>query len=266
MELENLPLRKDALRYLGLPLQIIGGTIGKVKLTVPVRQFRTASWCLNIDNVNVVCGPIDLNEWNPEIEQQTELDFKIASLDRLEAKWRAQRETPVTEGSYYASSYSGWLSYGTSLVTNIIENLQLKVNGIHIRYEDGLTIPNQKFACGINIEALSAQSCDSNWVPGQTSNWAQQQVTFKLVELTNFAIYWDPLAGNEQVYIINPISAKAQLKRDRSETPLRTRSRPRLVCDLIWDEIKITLSDVSTEFDLRANAITVLSVYRGWSG
>ncbi|XP_065089816.1 intermembrane lipid transfer protein Vps13D isoform X2 [Ochlerotatus camptorhynchus] len=244
VELENLPLRKDALRYLGLPLQILSGTIGKVKLTVPVRQFRTASWCLIIDNVNVVCGPIDLTEWNPEIEQQAELDFKIASLDRLEAKWRAQRETPVTEGSYYASSYSGWLNYGTSLVTNIIENLQLKVNGIHIRYEDGLTIPNQKFACGINIEALSAQSCDSNWFPGQTSNWSQQQVTFKLVELTNFAIYWDPLAREEQVYIINPISAKAQLKRDRSETPLRTRSRPRLVCDLIWDEIKITLSDI----------------------
>ncbi|XP_058818048.1 intermembrane lipid transfer protein Vps13D isoform X2 [Topomyia yanbarensis] len=244
VELENLPLRKDALRCLGLPLQIINGTIGKVKLTVPVRQFRTASWCLNIDNVNVVCGPIDLNEWNSEIEQQTELDFKIAALDGLEAKWRAQRETPQTEGSYYASSYSGWLSYGTSLMTNIVENLQLKVNGIHIRYEDGLTIPNQRFACGINIEALSAQSCDANWLPGQTSNWAQQQVTFKLVELTNFAIYWDPTAREEQVYIINPISAKAQLKRDRSETPLRTRSRPRLVCDLIWDEIKITFSDI----------------------
>ncbi|XP_062546775.1 intermembrane lipid transfer protein Vps13D [Armigeres subalbatus] len=244
VELENLPLRKDALRNLGLPLQIIGGTIGKVKLTVPVRQFRTASWCLNIDNVNVVCGPIDLNEWNADIEQQTELDFKIASLDRLEAKWRAQRETPITEGSYYASSYSGWLSYGTSLMTNIIENLQLKINGIHVRYEDALTVPNQKFACGINIEALSAQSCDLNWIPGQTSNWSQQQVTFKLVELTNFAIYWDPVGGNDQVYIINPISAKAQLKRDRSETPLRTRSRPRLVCDLIWDEIKITLSDI----------------------
>ncbi|XP_055600875.1 intermembrane lipid transfer protein Vps13D isoform X2 [Uranotaenia lowii] len=244
VELENLPLRKDALRYLGLPLQIVSGTIGKVKLTVPVRAFRTASWCLNIDDVNVVCGPIDLKEWNPEIEQQTELDFKIASLDGLEAKWRAQRETPVTEGSYYASSYSGWLSYGTSLVTNIIENLQLCVNGIHVRYEDGLTIPEQQFACGVKINALSAQSCDSNWVPGQTSNWSKEQVTYKLVELTNFSIYWDPLAEEDQVYIINPISVQAQLRRDRSETPLRTRSRPRLVCDLMWEEIKITLSDI----------------------
>ncbi|XP_061519091.1 intermembrane lipid transfer protein Vps13D isoform X1 [Anopheles gambiae] len=245
VELENLPLRKDALRHFGLPLQIVSGTIGKVKLTVPVRAFRTASWCLYIDNVQVTCGPIDLEQdWNAEVEQQTELDLKVASLDRLEAKWRAQRETPVTEGSYYASSYSGWLNYGTTLVTNIIENLQLTVNGIHVRYEDGLTIPHQHFACGIKIDSLSAQSCDASWTPGKTANWSTQHLTFKLVELTNFSMYWDPRAQHEPVHMISPISVRAQLRRDRSETPLRTRSRPRLVCDLIWDEIRIALSDI----------------------
>ncbi|XP_052894433.1 intermembrane lipid transfer protein Vps13D [Anopheles moucheti] len=245
VELENLPLRKDALRHFGLPLQIVSGSIGKVKLTVPVRAFRTASWCLYIDNVQVTCGPIDLEQdWNGEVEQQTELDLKVASLDRLEAKWRAQRETPVTESSYYASSYSGWLNYGTTLVTNIIENLQLTVNGIHVRYEDGLTVPNQHFACGIKIDSLSAQSCDASWTPGKTANWTTQHVTFKLVELTNFSVYWDPRAQHEPVHMISPISVRAQLRRDRSETPLRTRSRPRLVCDLIWEEIKIALSDI----------------------
>uniref|UniRef100_A0A182P4B8 UBA domain-containing protein n=1 Tax=Anopheles epiroticus TaxID=199890 RepID=A0A182P4B8_9DIPT len=245
VELENLPLRKDALRHFGLPLQIVSGSIGKVKLTVPVRAFRTASWCLYIDNVQVTCGPIDLEQdWNAEVEQQTELDLKVASLDRLEAKWRAQRETPVTEGSYYASSYSGWLNYGTTLVTNIIENLQLTVNGIHVRYEDALTIPNQHFACGIKIDSLSAQSCDATWTPGKTANWSTQHLTFKLVELSNFSVYWDPRAQHEPVHMISPISVRAQLRRDRSETPLRTRSRPRLVCDLIWEEIKITLSDI----------------------
>ncbi|EAA14204.4 AGAP009780-PA, partial [Anopheles gambiae str. PEST] len=245
VELENLPLRKDALRHFGLPLQIVSGTIGKVKLTVPVRAFRTASWCLYIDNVQVTCRPIDLEQdWNAEVEQQTELDLKVASLDRLEAKWRAQRETPVTEGSYYASSYSGWLNYGTTLVTNIIENLQLTVNGIHVRYEDGLTIPHQHFACGIKIDSLSAQSCDASWTPGKTANWSTQHLTFKLVELTNFSMYWDPRAQHEPVHMISPISVRSQLRRDRSETPLRTRSRPRLVCDLIWDEIRIALSDI----------------------
>lgn len=46
-------------------------------------------------------------------------------------------------------------------------------------------------------------------------------------------------------FIINPVSAQAKLKRDRSETPLRTRSRPRLVCDLVLNEVRLAIVDVS---------------------
>lgn len=62
VELENLPLRRDALRHLGLPLEAVSGTIGKIKLQVPVRQFRSAPWCILIERVYVVVGPINLNE------------------------------------------------------------------------------------------------------------------------------------------------------------------------------------------------------------
>lgn len=148
----------------------------------------------------------------------------------------------------------------------------MKINDVHIRYEDTITIPNYHFACGITIETLSAQSCDSNWSPGFTQNWQQNQSTFKLVELQSFCVYWDPLKPNEKFgdlqsnelaeailkfnltkkksheYIVSPVSAEAHLKRDRSETPLRTRSRPRLVCDLVWNEITLSLSDVSYPF------------------
>lgn len=62
VELENLPLRKDALRNLGLPLQALKGTVGRIKLQIPVRQFRTAPWCIIVENVYVVIGPINLDE------------------------------------------------------------------------------------------------------------------------------------------------------------------------------------------------------------
>lgn len=62
VELENLPLRKDALRNLGLPLQALKGTVGRIKLQIPVRKFRTAPWCIIIENVYVVIGPINLDE------------------------------------------------------------------------------------------------------------------------------------------------------------------------------------------------------------
>lgn len=45
------------------------------------------------------------------------------ALDALEAQWRANLDNQ--DQSYYASSYSSWLNFGTSIVTNILENLQV---------------------------------------------------------------------------------------------------------------------------------------------
>lgn len=157
------------------------------------------------------------------------------------------------------------MNYGTSLITNIVENLQLNIKDVHIRYEDSITIPDRPYCCGLTIESLTAQSCDSNWMPGFTANWAQNQATFKVVELNSLSVYLDPLEGDEifstlesnelaeaieklkskanHEFIINPVSAQAKLKRDRSETPLRTRNRPRLTCDLLWNDVSLSLNE-----------------------
>jgi vacuolar protein sorting-associated protein 13D len=48
----------------------------------------------------------------------------VALLDALEAQWRAEHE--ANDAGYYATSYSSWLSYGTGLMANIVENLQVQ--------------------------------------------------------------------------------------------------------------------------------------------
>lgn len=59
-----------------------------------------------------------------------------------------------------------------------------------------MTVPNYAFACGVTIESLSAQSCDSNWIPGFMP-WEASTASYKLVELTNMAVYWDPIQPSE---------------------------------------------------------------------
>lgn len=60
VELENLPLRKDALRHVGLPIEVRAGFIGKIRLKVPVSQIRTAPWEISIDQLYLVTGPVRL--------------------------------------------------------------------------------------------------------------------------------------------------------------------------------------------------------------
>lgn len=47
-------------------------------------------------------------------------------------------------------------------------------------------------------------------------------------------------------YILAPVSAQAQIKRNRSEQPLRSADTPRIVCDLSLEEVPLSLIDVST--------------------
>ncbi|XP_076758070.1 vacuolar protein sorting 13D isoform X2 [Xylocopa sonorina] len=262
VELENLPLKKEALRHIGLPVEIKAGFIGKVRLQVPVRQIRTASWVIVIEQLYLVAGPISLSEFDNEAEELAILEYKLSRLDSLEARWRADTER---DPGYYAVSYSSWVNYGTSLITNIIENLQLNIKDVHIRYEDGVTLPDGTgIALGVTIGGLTAQSCDASWIPGSTS-WNLTDASFKLMELDRLSIYWNHLKKDEffgslnlgdlaiamsepkniiKNHILSPVNARAHIKRDRSERPLRSTSRPRMIVDLLLDDVPLCLTDV----------------------
>lgn len=60
-------------------------------------------------------------QWDEELEEKVAQEYKVMLLDALEARWRAETESAC----YYSSSYTSWLSYGTSFMTNIVENLQV---------------------------------------------------------------------------------------------------------------------------------------------
>lgn len=79
VELEKLPLKKDALRKLKLPFDIKSGLcipdfdvthlksilalsctlgyIGKLKLQIPVHAIKSQPWVIQIDQLYVVAGP-----------------------------------------------------------------------------------------------------------------------------------------------------------------------------------------------------------------
>ncbi|KAJ8920133.1 hypothetical protein NQ315_011790 [Exocentrus adspersus] len=263
VELENLPLKKDALRHLGLPVVIKTGFIGKVQLQVPVRQIRSAPWVIAIEQLYLVASPLPIDEWDHEAEELSRHELKLGALDTLEAKWRLERDAKEVNSTYYASTYSSWYSYGAGLVSEIVENLQLKIQDVHIRYEDCFSLHEQPVAFGVTIESLIAQSCDSNWLPSFVHTGKSE--SFKLLELQNFALYWTMLKEEElfsslstaklaeamyqskakrdlKSYIVPSVSAQARLKRNCSTQPLRS-STPRIVCDLTLEEVPLQLID-----------------------
>ncbi|XP_064629557.1 intermembrane lipid transfer protein VPS13D-like isoform X2 [Lineus longissimus] len=267
VELENLPLKKDALKSLDLPLEVKSGYVGRITLKIPVRQLRSEPWVISIDNLYLVAGPIENREYDEEKAKAHDISAKKAQLDALEAKWQGQRSDKSQQ-----QAGQSWLAYGTSLATNIIENVQLQINNVHLRYEDDCTVPGSTFACGIIIKSLSAQSTDGQWVPKFVSR-DNSDVMHKLVDLQNFSIYWDDgveLIGDlphldlaaalqkdmdayssssseeftQHDYMVQPVSAQAQMKRYTTPLPLRSVATPRIGLDIKLEKIPLSLSDV----------------------
>ncbi|KAK3881484.1 hypothetical protein Pcinc_014068 [Petrolisthes cinctipes] len=261
VELENVPLRKDALRHLDMPLEVRTGFVGRVRLQIPVSHLRSEPWVIMFEQLYLVAGPIKLEEYDEEAEEAANQARKIAQLDVLEAGWRAEQESR-REASHYASSYSSWLSYGTSFITNIIENIQLKIRDVHLRYEDDRCLPGQVFSCGLTVDSLALQSTDEHWTPRFVSG-VDSKMAFKLLELNNMGIYWDTsttifsesslgelaskmqsaIGRHDHEYVLSPVSATACVKRNLNEAPLKSRSSPRLTCDLKLDKFPLSLSD-----------------------
>lgn len=59
-------------------------------------------------------------------------------------------------------------------------------------------------------------------------------------------------------YIVPTVSAVAHLKHNKSIQPLRASSTPRIACDLILEDVPLTLVDVSMHFDPVNNSKTPL--------
>ncbi|KAH8368682.1 hypothetical protein KR084_004755 [Drosophila pseudotakahashii] len=263
VELENIPIRKDALRSFNLPVEVTAGSIRKIKLQVPVRQFRTSPWCISIEGLFCIICPKNLDNWDYEKEKVQDLEYKLAVLDAAEAGWRSEKGKQME--SYYFSSYNNWLKYGTNMATNIIDNIELKISDVHFRFEDIVDTGKSKICTGIKIGSLTAQSCDCDWTNG-SYKMTNNEMNYKLVELKELSVYWDLLHedikcqsySNQEIleklhstcelrphnFIIKPICATARWKRDKCLQVIRTKDKPRVSCELLVPEVVIDISKV----------------------
>lgn len=72
------------------------------------------------------------------------------------------------------------------LIAQIINNVQVNVKNIHIRFEDK-SDPENEFAFGITLHEFAINSTDANWIPGFSREI--QHHFHKIAALNSFAAY-----------------------------------------------------------------------------
>lgn len=300
VELEGLPLKVEAFRHWDLPIEIKAGSVGKIRLKVPLYRFRTEPWLILMEELYLVTGPIKDFTYHEDIEKVTQQDYKLTLLEALERKFQSQYESKESQ-SYYAYSYSNWFSYGSSLVTSIIENLQLKINNVHIRYEDSWSIPRTPFASGLTISSINVQTTDdddnlddasrSKSIDGSPT---KSGIARKAVHLEGFNLYWDSnitlienlsmenlveqmrLLSEKQIspdgtikdhdYLVCSVNGKAQIKQNAFDDLLKTVDNFMLDFQLEKFPLRLTLVQyrLMLEWSTFLNRTKKLWKYRRW--
>jgi len=268
VKLRDLQLRKEALDQLKLPINVVEGHLGLLTLVIPWSNLRGAPVQVFIEDVFLLASPKEEAEYDEEEEERRKQRLKMEKLDSAELLKERNQEGLSQEEQKKNQSFT------QSLVTKIVDNVQVTIKNIHVRYEDSISAPGHPFALGVTLEEFSAVSTDGEWKPTfiQKSNKASH----KLATLGALAVYWDTdtdllgtgreAAASEEErmphgevikrfkemivktdqaesskhqFILKPVSGQAKIELDKTGGP----NAPKFKANLLFDEIGLVLDD-----------------------
>lgn len=182
MILTDLKLKKEALDKLNLPIEVFHGHLGRLELHIPWRNLKSEPVSVIIEELFLLAGPRAETKFDAELEEERAQRAKQERLETAELFTTSMQSKELAEDIHQES-------FVNSLVTKIVDNLQVTVKNIHIRFEDRTSNKERLFTIGILLKNLSVVSTDDNW--NETFIVNPQDAVNKLVKLDSFAIYWN---------------------------------------------------------------------------
>lgn len=201
--LKNLQLKQSALKELDLPVQLVYGQLGKLVLKIPWKNLYSLPVEADIEDLFLLVAPNYAVNYDAEKQEKIELDLKKSELSKLEEarKRELEKDKPKADKSFTEK-----------LVAQIINNVQIRIRNVHIRYEDRSTstIP---FAIGITLGGLEVHTTDVDWRKAFLSEALSK--VFKVAKLDGLAVYMN---CNTQLFRSRPNDDYQQLFMDTIAT------------------------------------------------
>lgn len=250
VQLTDLKLKAEALYELELPIEVKAGCIGKVSVDIPWLSLSSEPVLVHVEDVLILAAPIGDEPYDADRERLLARACKSRRLEVLEA--------PLAELDKPRGFVENFL--GT-----IMNNVQVSLQNVHIRYEDTVSSPKHPFACGAVLQSLTAITTSNKWKPIQLDS--SSTTIYKLIKLESSSVYWSycrscdgfirrqlPSAnwknlmkkaletfsiGNEEFdFVLKPISAKVKVIFNKS---LESKV-PKLLVDVLLQDVALQLS------------------------
>lgn len=264
VKLRNLELRREALDQLRLPLNVVEGHLGELTLSIPWSNLRGKPVKVDIEDVFLLAAPKEDADYDPEEEEKRAHALKMDKIESAEIIKDRNSEGMSQEEQRRNQSFT------QSMVTAVVDNLQISIKNVHFRYEDSVASPGHPFSVGLTLKELSAVSTDSEWNP--TFIQSTSSTTHKLAVLGALSVYWNTDSellgtgrgsdigaeaqgiGHAELmerlktaidsdganqFMLRPVSGRAGLELDKSGKY----DRPAIKARLLFDELSFVLDD-----------------------
>ncbi|KAM3417144.1 hypothetical protein BST61_g8719 [Cercospora zeina] len=265
VKLKDLELKREALDQFHLPLNVVEGHISSLVLKIPWSNLRGQPVRITIEDVFLLAAPKEDQEYDAAEEERRAHAVKMEKLDSAELLKERSTEGMSQEEQQKQQSFTA------ALTTTIVDNVQIQVKNVHVRYEDALSDPGHPFAAGMTLQELSAVSTDEHWKPTWVAGTST--TTHKLATLGSLAVYWDTDAtllgtgtgeqkdidhdatmekfremivksGDSEAvkdhqFILKPVSGRAGLEMDKTGKY----DRPKMKARLLFNELGFLLDD-----------------------
>ncbi|XP_065589593.1 intermembrane lipid transfer protein VPS13C [Cyrtonyx montezumae] len=299
VELDNLQIKENALNELDVPFRVRVGQIDKLTLKIPWKNLYGEAVVATLEGLYLLIVPGASIKYDAEKEEKYLQDNKQKELARIEeALQKAAEKGAHSQDSLYGlesliykdtkpgrkrKKYKKHFkrpfkgrdhskdkpkeekkdTFLEKLATQVIKNVQVKITGIHVKYEDDITDPQCPISLGMTLRELSLLTTNENWKPSILND--ATKVIYKLLCLDSLSAYWNvhskmyyrgsheqildqlkrgiPCGDNQPQgyqYIFRPVSASARVFiNPNAEVELKT---PKLDCNVEVQRIAVELT------------------------
>uniref|UniRef100_A0A8D2LMG4 Vacuolar protein sorting 13 homolog C n=1 Tax=Varanus komodoensis TaxID=61221 RepID=A0A8D2LMG4_VARKO len=211
---------------LDAPFRVKAGQIDKLTLKIPWKNLYGDAVVATLEGLYLLVVPGASIKYDAEKEEKYLQDKKQKELSRIEEALQkaAQKDKSKEEKKD---------TFLEKLATQIIKNVQVKITGIHIKYEDDITDPSRPLSLGMTLGELSLLVMLTSSLQNESAN---EMFLFQFLRLDSLSVYWNVdsemyyHASREEIlerlkkgipsvnqelpdyqYIFKPISASAKL-------------------------------------------------------
>ena len=157
MKLENLSLKKELFDLLGLPFIIKFSSIKKLHVRVPYRSISSQPVELVLKSLVLVIAPLPRSQW--VVSDTWSYDYKRALLQDFVLTMAEKLKSQGDDKNSKKDEESYW----DRRIIKILDNVQITIRNIHLRYEDDLQIKDCPFSLGFTLKELSIKTTNASW-------------------------------------------------------------------------------------------------------